>query len=137
MEEKDMSKIKVYQVDKKERYRIVGELFEVICNLKTKQEVIDFLVGLITSSEALMLARRLQIAKMLIDEKGYDEIRKKLKVSHQTIAVVEKWVRDENKSKTIIRKIAELNRTKGKNNFYHERLLDKYPQHRFLKDIFD
>ncbi|MCX6763851.1 MAG: YerC/YecD family TrpR-related protein [Candidatus Moranbacteria bacterium] len=133
-----MPKVKVHLVDKKERYKIIGELFEIICNLRTKQEVIDFLVGLLTSSEALMIARRLQIAKMLIDESSYDYIRKKLKVSHQTIAAVEKWLEwDDEKKRIIIRKIREIGKSAKKGIIHSGNLLDKYPQHRFLKDIFE
>lgn len=131
-----MSKVKVHLVDKKERYRIIEELFEVITNLRTKKEVIDFLVGLLTSSEALMIARRLQIAKMLADEESYDYIQKKLRVSHQTIATVEKWLQnDDSKKKTIIKKLREIKKSAGEKNM-KENLLDKYAHHRFLKDIF-
>ena len=135
-----MPKVKVHTVDARERYRIIGELFEVITNLRTKQEVINFLVGLLTSSEALMIARRLQIAKMLINEEGYDIIKKKLRVSHQTIASVEKWLqRDDDKRKIIIRKIKEIEKSAGTKNSsrYSGNLLDRYAQHRFLKDIFE
>jgi TrpR-related protein YerC/YecD len=132
-----MPKVKVHLVDKKERYRIVGELFEIITNLRTKKEVIDFLVGLLTASESLMIARRLQIAKMLADDQGYDYIQKKLKVSHQTIAAVEKWLeRDEDKKRIIVKKLREVGNKTAKTTGYSGNLLDRYPQHRFLKDIF-
>lgn len=132
-----MPKVKIQSVSKKERYRIIGELFEIIANLRSKKEVIDFLIGLLTSSEALMIARRLQIAKMLSKENGYDIIQKKLKVSHHTISIVEKWLEyDEERKKLIIKKIKEIERSSRGKSIYSESLLDRYAHHRFLKEIF-
>ena len=131
-----MPKVKVYSVDKNERYRIIGELFELIVNLRTKREVIDFLIGLFTASETLMIARRIQIAKMLADEVSYDGIRKKLKVSYATIATVEHWLQSEEKRDFIIKKLKELgNNKKSKSVDYSGSLLNKYAQHRLLKDL--
>ena len=74
-----MGKVKYYSINPRERFRIIGEFFEIIAGLRVKKEVVAFLVGLLTPSEALMLARRIQIAKMLLEEKNYENIRKKLK----------------------------------------------------------
>lgn len=133
-----MAKVKVYSVDRQEKYRIAGELFEIIASLKTKKEVVDFLIGLFTASETLMIARRIQIAKMLILEKNYDEIRKELKVSFQTINKVEHWLKnDEDKMKLIAAKIKAIERReKEYDKKYSGNLLDKYAHHRFLKDLF-
>ena len=60
-----MSKIKPHEIDSKEKKEIINDMFEVIECLKTKQEIIDFLLGLFTASEALMMARRIQIAKLI------------------------------------------------------------------------
>lgn len=129
-----MPKVKIYNVDKNERYRIIGELFELVVNLKTKKEVVDFLIGLFTQSETLMVARRIQIAKMLADQKSYEVIRKRLKVSYQTIATVEHWLQREEKRDFIIKKLKELDKgAKGKK--YSGRLLDKYAYHRILKEL--
>lgn len=131
-----MPKVKVHSVNKDERYQIVGELFELIVNLRTKKEVIDFLIGLLTASETLMVARRIQIAKMLADDEGYEEIRKKLKVSYSTIATVEHWLQSEEKRDFIIKKLKELGgNKKSKGVDYSGSLLDKYAQHKMLKNL--
>jgi uncharacterized protein YerC len=129
-----MPKVKVYNVDSNERYRIIGELFELVANLKTKKEVIDFLIGLFTRSETLMIARRIQIAKMLAEDESYETIRKKLKVSYQTIASVEHWLQSEEKRDFIIKKLKELDKG-GKYKKYSGSLLNKYAHHRALKDL--
>jgi TrpR-related protein YerC/YecD len=129
-----MSKVRVYSIDKNERYRVVGELFDLIVNLKTKREVIDFLIGLFTPSETLMIARRVQIAKMLIEEENYEMIRKKLKVSNQTISKVEHWLKsDEQKNKIIVAKLQQIRKT-DKRTCGND-MLDKFAHHRALKNL--
>lgn len=132
-----MPKVKVYSVNPREKYRITSELFEVIANLRTKKEVIEFLIGLLTPSETLMVARRVQIAKMLLEgENDFEFIRKRMKVSNQTIVKVEHWLRgDENKNALIVKKIKEIKRSRRFSSGTGS-LLDKYAQHRILRDLF-
>ncbi|MDO8241026.1 MAG: YerC/YecD family TrpR-related protein [Candidatus Moranbacteria bacterium] len=129
-----MSKVRVYSIDKNERYQAVGDLFEIIVNLRTKKEVIDFLIGLFTPSEMLMIARRIQIAGMLLEDDNYEIIRKKLKVSNQTISKVEYWLKsDEQKNKIIVTKLNQIKKSsKGKLN---RSVLDKFAHHRALKEL--
>ncbi|OGI17571.1 MAG: hypothetical protein A3J63_04235 [Candidatus Moranbacteria bacterium RIFCSPHIGHO2_02_FULL_40_12b] len=137
---KIMAKVKFYDVDKKERIRVIGELYEVIAELKSKDEVFKFLFGLFTPSEVLMIARRIQIAKMLLDDKSYEEIGKRLGVSHQTTRKVEHWLKsDEERMKLIdikLEKIKKKNKASKNRGYYYESLLDRYPGHRFLKELF-
>ena len=133
-----MAKVKTHQVNQKEKYRIIGEFFDITASLKTKKEVIDFFIGLITPSEMLMFARRIQVAEMLIEEKGYDEIRQELKVSFQTIAKVYYWLHGENDgfNKQIKQQI-KRKRIQGITKTYKNSLLDRYPGHRLLKSILE
>ncbi len=118
------------------------DLFDVVYGLKTKTDTIDFLIGLLTPSESLMLARRIQIAKQLIEGKTYDEIRNTMKVSYNTINGVEHWMnaRDNAYRKILASWINRKNKQiKQKNRkadkYQYTSLLDKYPQHRFLKKL--
>jgi len=133
-----MAKVRVYSIDKKEKQKIVGELLEIIAMLRSREEVFGFMIGLLTPSEVLMVARRIQIAKMLLKDEGYDVIRKKLKVSFQTINKVEHWLRsDDNKLAIIsdkIKKIEESNKKKTGRE-YSGSLLDKYAKHKFIKNL--
>lgn len=136
-----MAKVRTHLVDKKERFKIIGEFFEIVSNLKNKDEVIGFFIGLLSPSESLMLARRIQIAEMLLEEKGYEEIRKKLKVSFQTIAKVYQWLYAENETyKKQIGSQLERKRKRIKNSskrFNDGSLLNKYAHHRLLRDLFE
>ncbi|NLC31436.1 MAG: hypothetical protein GX765_05305, partial [Candidatus Moranbacteria bacterium] len=55
-----MGKVQTKNIDKNERYKIIGDFYEIVTNLRTKNEVIGFFMGLLTPSEALMFARRIQ-----------------------------------------------------------------------------
>ncbi|MFA6974038.1 MAG: YerC/YecD family TrpR-related protein [Parcubacteria group bacterium] len=130
-----MGKVKVYSISRSEKRRIFDELFEVISNLKNKTEAVDFLFGLLTPSEVLMTARRIQIAKMLLGDYGYDDIQRKLKVSHTTINKVEHWLKEnEDRNKFIAAKIEKAIINKSKTH-KPKNLLDKYAHHRFIKEL--
>ncbi|MGW8185065.1 MAG: YerC/YecD family TrpR-related protein [Candidatus Moraniibacteriota bacterium] len=135
-----MSKIKPYEIDKKEKKEIINEMFEVIECLKTKQEIIDFLLGLFTASEALMMARRIQIAKLILRKKSYLDIREKVGASSHTIQRVEQWLyNNEGKNVTWLKKclVGEDSKEKNlKSYHYSTNSLDKYAHHRFIKDLF-
>lgn len=135
-----MSKVKFYEVDEKERYQTIGYLLNVISELKTKKEIIDFFMGMLTKSEALMMGRRIQLAKMIIDEENIETIRKKLKVSYQNIAKTENWIKGRGNeyfswiSKCINKGFEDKN-IKNKKDIKEFSLLDKYPEYRFLRDL--
>lgn len=132
-----MSKVKVYSIDKKEKQKIINDLFEIFVELRTKNEVFTFLLGLFTPSEVIMIARRIQVVKMIIDGACYDEIRTRLKVSNQTITKMEHWLRgDDEKTEFIVRKINSSKKKKEKNSTRGGGgMLDKYAHHRFLKNL--
>lgn len=83
-----MSKVIPSTISKTERAKLKNLLYAKIAKLKTKKEVGDFLQDLLTESEIIMSIRRLEIAKMLLDECSYAEIRKELGVGFDTIKIV-------------------------------------------------
>lgn len=136
-----MPKVKTYEIDKREKYRIIGEFFDVIAELNSKKEVIDFFIGLLTPSESLMMARRIQIAKMLLEEANYEQISKKLRVGFETINKTDKWLHSGNDDydNWISKHISNSDKSKNKRGNERDRyasLLDRYPGHRLLRDLF-
>ncbi len=131
-----MAKVKVYSIPKEERYQIVGEFFDIVSQLKTKQDVIDFFIGVLTPSESLMIARRVQVAKLLTKGESYKEVRVEMKVSPKTIQNVYHWLneRDEAYKKLMLKYLKKSKKNK-KQIRYYESELDKYPQHRLMKKI--
>ena len=88
-----MAKYTKYQVlpaDK--RQQVILELCNAIGIVKTMPEVAKLLGDLLSEQEIQMVGKRLQIAKMLLQDKRYEDINKELKVSQPTIARVNLWL---------------------------------------------
>ena len=62
-----------------------GELIEVLLKIKSKDEMYDFLRGILTPKERLELSKRLQIVKMLKKGISHHDIAGKLRVGVATV----------------------------------------------------
>ena len=87
-----MAKVKPYLLSQDEKNKLLEDLYTMIAALKSREEVKNFLKDLLTPSESLMLARRIQVAKMLLDGKTHEEIKTELKVGLDTINRVQYWL---------------------------------------------
>lgn len=65
---------------------------KALVELRTPEEAAHFLKDLLSKQEAEMLAKRIEIARLLIKGFKYEEIQRLLKVSHGTIARVSEWL---------------------------------------------
>ena len=131
-----MSRAQTHKISKDKKRKIVGELFEIVTSLRTKKETIGFLIGLLSPSEMLMLSRRIQIAKMLLDDKNYRDISNELHVGQGTVSSVARWLYDENNvlfKQQIIKQHKQGQKTKSKK--YYNNILSPYGQLNALKDI--
>jgi len=139
-----MAKVKPSSLSRDEREAALAGFLDIVTSLKTKDEAIDFLFGILTPSEALMLSRRMQIAELLLrDSYTYDGIRESLGVGYRTIAMVERWLNTGNDDRDVW--LAGLIRrgSKGKKSTkrvgsrrgYSMSLLGRYPHHRILSDL--
>lgn len=82
-----VSKNKVNPHLQKELFRA---LHQTIADLKNEHEVEVFLKAYLSDTEHIMLAKRLAVSYWLDKDRGYENIRKNLKVSSATIAGVQK-----------------------------------------------
>lgn len=87
-------KKRVDTLTEKERMRTLDLLYTAASAVKGRDVVKRFLRDLLTSSERIMLGRRIWIARMLLAGKTRVEIGAELKVSRNTIWRVEKWLND-------------------------------------------
>jgi TrpR-related protein YerC/YecD len=85
-------KVKYHNLPEKERIIFLGDFYSIVSTLNGRDEAKSFFKDLLTLSEITMIARRIQIAKLLLSGKTHDEIRKKLKVGFSTIVQVDKWL---------------------------------------------
>lgn len=131
-------KVNPYQIDQKEKYVVINDMFEVISSLRSKNDIANFFLGLFTPGEALMLARRIQVAKMITDGSSYEEIRKKLGVGNNNIQQVDRWIHGDGADfmKLIKSKVGKIE-DESRKNYNPESLLDKYPYHKLIKNLFN
>lgn len=85
-------KVRYSELSEFQRKKYLGEFYSMIAMLRGRDEVKKFFKDLLTLSEVVMISRRIQIAKLLLEGDTYEDIRQNLKVSAATIAQVEKWV---------------------------------------------
>ena len=107
---------RIPKLSKKERQNLLIALCEALTSIRKKEEAAQFLADLLSPQELEMLAKRLEIAKLLIAGDTYDTIRAKLKVSHNTIARVNAWL---TLSGGGFRMVIERTRNKGKKIYDH------------------
>lgn len=81
-----------YKLNKKEQSDLFIKLAKSMAQLRNSEEVAQFLKDLLSEVEVLMLARRLQIAELLIKGFTYKQIIEDMKVSKNTIARVQTWL---------------------------------------------
>jgi TrpR-related protein YerC/YecD len=86
-----MAKFKKH-LNKKEKENLFMEFAEGVASLRSIEEIAHFIKDLLSEPETTMLARRLQIAKLLYQNFTYDQIRKTLSVGFGTIAKVHTWM---------------------------------------------
>ena len=92
VENKEMSKKKFYEIKPSFRRELLGNFYKIISEIKDERDAKNFLKDLLTPGESIMVAYRIEIAKMLLEGFGYEDIQEKLKVSAGTINNVNKWL---------------------------------------------
>ncbi|MEA2007006.1 MAG: YerC/YecD family TrpR-related protein [Patescibacteria group bacterium] len=134
-----MARRKIYEVDKRERYRMLDEFFQMVAQIKTKQTAASFFKDLLTPSESLMLVRRIEIAKLLLAGWNYRDISEKLKVGVNTINSVNRWL-----FSGFGGYYSELKNAKNMKEYKNsiptndwEMIKKKYPAHFFISNLVD
>ena len=85
-------KVRYNELSENDKKKFLGDFYSMITLLEGRDEVKKFFKDLLTLSEVVMISRRIQVARMLLEEKSYDYIKKELKVGSSTISQVEKWL---------------------------------------------
>lgn len=83
---------RIPKLSKQEQEKLLIGFCKALVELKTPEEAAHFLKDLLSKQEAEMLAKRIEIARLLIKGFTYADVQKMLKVSHGTIARVNQWL---------------------------------------------
>jgi len=89
-----MPKILPHNLPAKTKKELLKDFYDFVCSLDRK-ETEDFFRDFLTPSEKIILARRLKVAKMLLQGYRPTQIRKQLNVGVSTLQFVQKWIKDE------------------------------------------
>jgi TrpR-related protein YerC/YecD len=134
-------KVRYNELNEFQKKKYLGEFYDMISILRTRDEAKNFFKDLLTLSEVVMISRRIQIAKMLLSGKSYEEIRKELRVGSNTVNQVEKWVNNGfGGYKEIIKryskkKASEIKKEVGDTPFSLNHIRRKYPLHFLLLNL--
>lgn len=80
------------KLTKRQQQELVIDLINAFVGCKSVKDATYFLQDLLTLSEMKILAKRLRIAKLLLSGVTYEEIEKRVFVSHGTIAKIAAWL---------------------------------------------
>jgi len=83
---------KVLKLNKKQRQELMLALCDAIVKMKKPEEAAKLISDLLSPQELEMIAKRLEIAKLLIEGNTYEYIRGVLKTGASTIARVNTWL---------------------------------------------
>lgn len=86
---------KIKRLDKltaSEKQNLLFDLLNAFQIIRSPEDVALFIQDLFTKTEVQFLSKRLRIAKLLLQDKTYEEIEKELHVSHGTVAKVASWL---------------------------------------------
>jgi len=118
--------------------------------LKSREEIKNFFKDLLSESEAIMLARRILIARELLKDRTYEEIVKDFGVGKSTVCSVHQWLQSgfsgygkalENYEKRIkqrkkgIERAKEIDRLTSVDAASFTALRRKYPGHFLLLNL--
>lgn len=87
-----MPRVQPKSLSRQELNEFFEEFWTMVASLETKDEVRNFFRDLLSETEALMLARRIRIAKLLLKGISYEDITKSIHASEGTIAQVHRWL---------------------------------------------
>jgi len=117
-------------LSKQEQANLFVKLAKALTALRSAEEIAHFLKDLLSESEVLMLARRLQVAELLIDGRTYQQIRSEIKVSFGTIARVQTWLDLYGEGyRTVAKRIAKREDAKGGPSQPFAKVKRKYPMY--------
>lgn len=83
-----MTKVSRIKLDPRHLGFFINNFWNLITLLENKDQAKDFLKDLLTHTEMKMLAKRIQIAKMLVEGYNYQAIRNYVKVTDPTISKI-------------------------------------------------
>lgn len=105
--------------------------------IRDPQEVLLFIQDMFTKAEVLSFAKRLRIAKSLLENKTFREIETDIHVSHATIAKLAVWLKDRGEGlRRVVSKLPKVKKREWSEvNDQWKRLMERNPRY-FWPELF-
>lgn len=88
-------RVRSKELDASMRVKILDALYTAAGTVNNRNEAKDFLKGLLTEGERIMLGKRILIARSILAGKTYDEIVGELNVGKDTILRITRWLEEQ------------------------------------------
>ncbi len=88
-------KVRAKELPEQDRISILDALYTAAGTVRGRTVMKTFLRDLLTESERIMLGRRILIARRLLQDDTYAKIAEDMKVGHDTIWRVDRWLSDQ------------------------------------------
>jgi TrpR-related protein YerC/YecD len=103
-----MTKVSRIFIEPRRLKEIFSSLWESLLLLEGEEDQRQFLQDLLTESELLMVAKRIQIAKMLLKGHDYRTIESYVRIGTPTIARMNHLLKHSDQIKKVVSKLVEL-----------------------------
>jgi len=120
----------IRKLSKAAQNELFARFAKALAKIKSPSEAASFIRDIYTEQEALILARRLQIAELLNEGITYDEVHTATKASHGTIAKVQMWLRTYGDGcRLMIKRMGPAKKEKCDSELGWKQLKRKYPMY--------
>ncbi|MBX4205238.1 MAG: helix-turn-helix domain-containing protein [Candidatus Doudnabacteria bacterium] len=131
-----MTKLSKRPIDPKHMGNYINNLWSVFILLDTKDQIRAVFRDLYTHTEHKMLAKRLEIARRLLEGQTYDEISDNLKVTPHTIAAISNTLeRDGSGLRIAHQRLLALEKTLLKNRTNYQKYLERRRTPKYKGDL--
>jgi len=87
-----MAKVHHRKLSTVDRGATEEDLWRALESFGAPGAVRNFLMKILTRSERIMFGRRIQVAKMILQGRSFEQIKRKLRVGESTIADIYEWL---------------------------------------------
>lgn len=116
----------------KESQAMIMDLCSAIASTHNTKEAAQILTDLLSRQELEMIAKRLNIAELLLKDHTYEEIKKSIKTSDPTIARVHSWLQESGEGYRLVltrTKVKRDNLSRADEPVKLSKMKRKYPQY--------
>lgn len=118
------------RLSKREQEELFIDFAKALSSVRSSLEAANFIRDLLSEAEVIMLARRLQVARLLMNGNTYEDIQKIMRVSNTTVAKVQTWLNLYGEGyRTIVERTKNRNVSKETEVLSWSKMKKKYPMY--------